>query len=880
VVVTNSHGIAISSNAVLTVLVPAAITGQPSSQAVLLNSNATLTATAIGTAPLSRRWYFNGTPLTDGGRVSGSTTASLNISNVQTNDGGSYQLVVTNICGSATSAVAMLMVLVPAGITGQPSSQAVLLNSNVTFTATAIGTAPLFYLWQKDGLNLANGGRISGADTATLTLSGVQTNDAGNYRIVVTNNYGSATSVVATLTVLLPAIITSQPTSQSVLLNSNASFSASAIGDAPLSFQWYFNGTPLTDGGRVSGSATTNLTIANVQTNDAGSYQLVVTNSYGTATSTSATLTALVPAAITSQPTNRVVLSGSNVAFTVSATGTAPLNYLWYSNGTVLANGGRISGATTATLNISSVQTNDSASYQVIVTNNFSSATSFVATLTVLAPVKIISHPASQAVLLGSNASFTVTASGTTPGYQWYFNGTPLSDGGRISGSAAPTLNIANVQSSDSGGYVAVVTNLLSTATSRTALLTPLISFDPSVHYVDLNSPNPVSPYVSWSTAATNIQNAIDAASSGDVVWVTNGVYQTGGKLVPGSYATSRVAVDKPLTVVSVNGPSLTVIQGGGTGRSPARCAYLTNGAILAGFTLTNGVVNTEQLKGTGLGGGVYCQSSAAQLTSCILTGNSASSGGGAYQGTLNNCAVIGNTATSGGGTFQCTLNNCTLTGNSASSSGGGSLNSTLNNCIVYYNKAPNGSNYSGSVLNYCCTIPLPVTGTGNFITDPQLASGFHLSTASPCRGAGNASYASGNDIDGEVWANPPSVGCDEYWSGSITGLINVSIAASHTNVTPSYVVALTGTVAGKASASVWDFGDGVQVSKLLYASHAWANAGNYPVVLTAYNEDYPAGISATQTVQVAAQTIFGSVAESVGDFVVIPGFCKLFLTG
>ena len=74
-------------------------------------------------------------------------------------------------------------------------------GSNVSFSVTATGTAPLSYQWQKDGMNLTDGGRITGAITATLTITGVMESDEGGYRCVVTNIAGTNTSNNATLTV-------------------------------------------------------------------------------------------------------------------------------------------------------------------------------------------------------------------------------------------------------------------------------------------------------------------------------------------------------------------------------------------------------------------------------------------------------------------------------------------------------------------------------------------------------------------------------------------------------------------------------------------------------------------------------------------------------
>src|SRR5438046_2534152 len=187
-------------------------------------------------------------------------------------------------------------------------------------------------------------------------------------------------------------------------------------------------------------------------------------------------------------------------------------------------------------------------------------------------------------------------------------------------------------------------------------------------------------------------------------------------------------------------------------------------------------------------------------VNNCTLEGNS---GYGAYSSTLNNCAVSAN---SGYGAFYCALTNCTLAGNSTYY-GVGVSSCTLNNCIVYFNSRANYDSYC--TLNYSCTTPQPTNGVGNISSDPQLASLSHLRAGSPCRGAGNAAYVSGTDIDGEAWANPPSIGCDEYHAGALTGPLSVAIIASRTNVLVGYAAQFTALIDGRVAASSWDFADG-----------------------------------------------------------------------
>jgi hypothetical protein len=177
-------------------------------------------------------------------------------------------------------------------------------------------------------------------------------------------------------TVPQPPSITYQPADTAVTIGDPAGFTVSATGDPPIRYQWYFNtNTFMTDQTNAS------LTIDDVGTNDAGGYSVVVSNDNGAVTSRVAALTVLlpVPPAITSQPQGMTNATGFPAAFNVGATGTAPLRYRWYFNTNSL-----LTDQTNATLSFTIASTNDAGGYSAIVTNNYGSATSAVANLTVI----------------------------------------------------------------------------------------------------------------------------------------------------------------------------------------------------------------------------------------------------------------------------------------------------------------------------------------------------------------------------------------------------------------------------------------------------------------------------------------------------------------
>jgi parallel beta-helix repeat protein len=263
------------------------------------------------------------------------------------------------------------------------------------------------------------------------------------------------------------------------------------------------------------------------------------------------------------------------------------------------------------------------------------------------------------------------------------------------------------------------------------------LSTSAATHCVDLNSASPVSPYTNWATAARTIQDAVDVAVDGDRVFVTNGIYSTGGQVVYGQ-ETNRVALTKAVTLSSVNGPQTTTVLGG----TQTRGVYVGSNAVLSGFTIASGradVSGGDAVKERS-GGGVWCEPGGV-VSNCIARNNFASwCGGGIYGGTIYNSTLITNQSNYGygGGAAAAALYNSILTSNAVPyGSGGGAYQCLLSNCIVTANYAYSSGGGVYSCTNYRCVLD----GNSNFYRD---SGGADYSTLYNCAITRNSAGANG----------------------------------------------------------------------------------------------------------------------------------------
>jgi hypothetical protein len=292
-------------------------------------------------------------------------TFSYTIAGVDANNDGYYYLDFYEASVNNYIKTPLVYLHVSPAILVEPQS-AVCIAGVPTTLGLVAGPTNSTFQW----FNAATGGTITGQQSLPEFIPSLS-EDGDDVFCTISNPYGQVTSTNVQLAVKATPSISSKPSGVTASFGGSAAFVVTANGTQPLDYQWYKNGTLVTN-------ATLNaITIGYIGSGDLGAYQVVITNSYGSVTSTPALLSATVPS-ITMQPTNLNVGSGGAASFNVAATGTQPLYYQWFKNGVA------IQGANLNYIIFNPASYIDSGLYEVTVSNLIGYTTSTSSVLNVI----------------------------------------------------------------------------------------------------------------------------------------------------------------------------------------------------------------------------------------------------------------------------------------------------------------------------------------------------------------------------------------------------------------------------------------------------------------------------------------------------------------
>ncbi len=424
----------------------------PGNQTVCQGASASFSTTASGTGPFTYQWKLDGTD------ISGATGSSVSIATGSLSVGShTVDVVVGGTCGTVTKSATLTVNENTSATT--PGDQTVCQGAAANFSTTASGTGPFSYQWRLDGSD------ISGATASSVSIStGSLATGSHTVAVVVSGACGTVTKS-ATLTVNENTSATT-PGNQTVCQGGSASFSTTASGTGPFSYQWKLDGSDIAGATGSSVSIPTSSLSGGNHTVD-----VVVSGACGSVTK-SATLTVNTTPVVTLNPADQNVTSG-NATFTAAASGTPAPTVQWQESTDNGATFTDIPGATSTTLTVPADSAHNGRKYRAVFTNSCGTATTTAATLTTCIAPAVTSNPVSVAdACVGSLVTFTASASGVpAPTVQWQVS----TDGGasftNISGATSNTLTVTASVSVRNNQYRAVFTNACGTATTTAATL-------------------------------------------------------------------------------------------------------------------------------------------------------------------------------------------------------------------------------------------------------------------------------------------------------------------------------------------------------------------------------------------------------------------------
>ena len=350
---------------------PFSITTQPQSRSVPWHTNVNFNVVCTGVPPFAYQWHFGQTNLLD------ATNSSLILSNVGVSAVGSYRVVISNVQGVITSAVAQLTVNLPAVFTAEPQDVTAAEGETAMFNFAAQGVPTVTWRWLFNGQTIVGNGATSANSLSnTLTRLNVTTNMAGGYSVTLSNAGGYVTSRVATLTVLgegglTAPYITLEPLNRFVPVGGTTNLVAGIDGSPSPTLQWQHGGM------NIPGATTPMLVISNAQFSDGGTYRCVGSNVAGQVATRYASLTVMDPPLFTLHPQDVNTNAAATLTFTSAAAGSQPMLFQWRLSPQVYSIGGG------SNLTLANIMLGQAGDYYAVASNAVGMATSQVAHLTV-----------------------------------------------------------------------------------------------------------------------------------------------------------------------------------------------------------------------------------------------------------------------------------------------------------------------------------------------------------------------------------------------------------------------------------------------------------------------------------------------------------------
>ena len=449
--------------------------------------------------------------------------------------------------------------LVPVSITTQPANVTVNITSNATFSVTATGASPLSYQWRKNGVDL------SGATSASLMFSNVQTNQAGNYTVVITNAYGSLTSSVAVLTVnRLPQTISFGSLPDKRVGDAPFTVSATSSSGLPMSYASFNPGVATVSGNTVTitGVGTTTITAS-----QAGDATYLPDNS--------SKILNVTPLTITVQPLSLIVNATSNAVFSVATAGEPPFSYQWRKGGV------SVSGATNESLTLSNVQNNQSGNYTVVITNIWGSVTSSVAVLTVNRLVQTISFSSLPGKRV-DEALFTLSATASSGLPVSYTSSNP--GVATVSGNTVTITGVGStiITASQAGSATFLPANNASQILRVATTLGSVVAWG----YNFSGQTNVPAGLSEVTSVAAGFSHTVALLIDGTVVaWGNNGYGQT--NVPPGLSGVKAIAAGGYHTVALKTDGTVMGWGNNGNGQATAPIGLVGVSAIAAGYAHT-----------------------------------------------------------------------------------------------------------------------------------------------------------------------------------------------------------------------------------------------------------------------------------------------------